>query len=407
MTLRLLKLFDRVLQLLVPADAARICWISDPDYVGNAHHLYRHVLTARSGFEHVWLVTDRGASKRIRADFERWGAAQRGHRLRVLRRHTAAGYVAYLRSRWVFHTCGVYRWVASAVGRDCVSLWHGMPIKAIGALNTVTPNPYPTYGTLHLATSDFYRYLMAQAFCATTDEVLLTGLPRCDVLHGARPLTTDADQLRAVLGVPPTDRLVLWLPTYRTMRGRRGTGATGGAAARGFLDDLTVEQLHRLDEAAAAAEATVVVKPHPYDPFNDVDHDLGLCHVRVVRSPEWLATGVELYDALAFADGLVTDISSVLIDWLTTTRPLGMVGFHPDRYTRDVLFDVSVLRTSPRIQDLADPDQLAVFFDRVANGTPVPSEEDDLSAWLYHPDLVEGCERVLAEVGLSHGGTRG
>src|SRR5690606_31479328 len=172
LALPLLRVLDRIAQLLVPPVPGRIGWVTDPDGIGNAYHLFRHAVTTRRDLHHVWLVVDEAAGRRLQEDFAAFGGLARGHRLDVVARHGLAGYLAYLRCRHVFHTHGVYRWVASALRRDCVSLWHGLPIKAIGALNTITPNPHPTYGTLHVATSDFFRYVIATAFRATPDEVL-------------------------------------------------------------------------------------------------------------------------------------------------------------------------------------------------------------------------------------------
>lgn len=401
--LGVLRLLDRVLQVLVRPDPRQLAWISDPDHVGNAYHLFRHAVTTRRDLTHVWLVVDDDVRPRIEAAFAAYGGPERGHRLVVRDRHSLAGYLAFVRSRRSFHTHGVYRWTTSAVGRDCVSLWHGMPIKAIGALNTISPNPHPTFGTLHLATSDFYRYVIAAAFDAPVDDVLLSGLPRCDVLHQPHPLAPDAATVRRALGVPVDGRLVLWLPTYRTP-GHGVRDSHGIAGFQTFLDDLTADQWRRVDEECARTGSTVLVKPHPTDPLNDVDHDvareLGLRHVRVIASPDWLALGLELYDVLAVTDGLISDLSSVLIDWLPTPRPVGMVGFDPATYTRDVLVPVSTLQDSRRVHDLADDAMLVAFFDRVASGVPVPEDDDDLSTWLYRPDLTDGCETVLRAVDL-------
>lgn len=403
LVLRLLQALDWLLQVVVRPDPRQVAWISEPDYVGNAFHLYRHTITERTGLTHVWLVVDPAVAHRVEADFAAWGGPDRGHRLRVVDRHSLVGYWAFLRSRRSFHTHGVYRWTVSAVGRDCVSLWHGMPIKAIGALNTISPNPYPTHGSLHLATSDFFRYVIAAAFDVPTTNVLLTGLPRCDVLHRPHPTAASGPAVRQALGVPPDARLVLWLPTYRTP-GHRTHATRGRVGFQTFLDDLTDEQWRRLDDEAGRTGTAVLVKPHPTDPVNDVDvdlrRDLGLHHVRLVSSPAWLTLGLELYDVLAVTDGLISDLSSVLIDWLPTPRPVGMLGFDPATYTRDVLFDVARLQGSRRVHDLSDDAMLVSYFDHVARGAPVSEDGDAVTEWLYRRDLTHGCETVLDAVGL-------
>lgn len=395
--LRVLRWLDALAQLLVPARDDRVAWISDPDYIGNAHHLYRHVVSTRDAVEHVWLITDPSLRERIEADFVRFGGPTRQHRLQVLDRHSLRGYLAFLRCRRVFHTHGVYRWTTTAVRRQCVSLWHGMPIKAIGALNRRSPNPHPTFGTLHVATSHFFRYVIAAAFGARDDEVLLTGLPRCDVLYRPHPAAPDAEQVREALGVDRDRHLVLWLPTYRTP-GHRQWANDGVVGFQTFLDDLTDAQWDMVEREARRTGTEVLVKPHPHDPLNESGHRLSHEHVRLITAQEWTDLELELYDVLAVTDGLISDLSSVLIDWLPTGRPLGMAGFDPETYTRDVLFPVETLHRSARVHDLSDPSVITAFFDAVASGRRSPL--DDTVTWLYPPDLTDGCETVLDAVGM-------
>lgn len=393
-----LNTVDALAQRIVPPKAERIAWVSDPDYIGNAFHLYRHVLTTRPGIEHVWLTTDPAAKRRIERDLEAFAPSiAPGSSVRVARRHSAIGYWRRLRCRLIFHTHGLYP-MSTAHRRAVVSLWHGMPVKCIGALNTISPDPHPTFGTMHVATSHLFRHVIAAAFQATPDQVLRTGLPRCDVLTDPHPLAPSRAAIRTALGVPPDDRLIVWLPTYRTP-GHRRDAPPGVAGFQTFLDDLSDEEWQRIDQLAAQHGCRIVMKLHPHDPLNDVDFDLGRERIRLLRSAEWLETGIELYDMLAATDGLISDVSSVLIDYLATSRPLGIIGFDPDTYTRDVVFPVAALLASSRIHDLADEAAVVDFFVRV--GRPERSVvHDDLSPWLNDVERGAGCETVLAAVGL-------
>lgn len=396
--LRVLQLLDRLLQLLVPPRRDQLAWMSDPDYIGSAHHLYRHALRTRPGLRHVWLVADDDARARVEADLARWaGRLAPGARVAVRHRQRPAGYWAALRSRWVVHTHGTYPMTRTAArGRQVVSLWHGMPIKAIGALNRRSPNPHPTFGTLHVATSPSYRPIIAAAFRAPEADVLLTALPRCDVLARPDPLGPAAAEVRAALGLAADRRLILWTPTYRSF-----AGATAGpeAGARTFLDDLPSGFVERLADAADRHGCEVVVKLHPQDPLNGRAHEVDLGPLRLVTARAWLATGFELYDLVALADALVTDVSSLLVDWLATDRPLGIVGFDPATYPRDVVVDVARITGASRVHDLTDPEQLEDLVARAGAGRPC-GREDDLSGWLSAAPAGEGCETVLGAMGL-------
>lgn len=398
--LRFAQAVDAVLQVLVPPKQTQIAWISEPDYVGNSAHLFRHMVATRGGYEHVWLIEHDEGRHRIEADVAGFGSAlMPGTKVRVVDRHSARGYWTYLRSRRIFHTHGVYRTTRSAGRRDVVSLWHGMPIKCIGALNTISTNPHPTFGTMHIATSAMFRYVIAAAFPSPVERVLITGLPRCDVLTSPHPLAPPPEAIRAAVGVPDERRLVVWMPTYRTS-GHRRNATPGIVGFRTFLDDLSDEQWQAVDELAGQHGCTVVVKLHPQDPLNETDYQPSLRNVRLMRSAEWLATGFELYDMLALSDALISDISSVLLDYLATDRPIGIIGFDLETYNRDVVFPVDALLHSTRIHDLSHADQLQDFFQRTGSGTKVTPDEDDLSIWLSDVPPGTGCETVLRAVDL-------
>ena len=389
-------------QVLVPPRRDQVAWMSHPDHVGNAFHLFRHVVTTRHDLRHVWLVADADAAEAIRADFARWEGAGRGHTLHVKDRHGPAGAFALLRSRCSFHTHGVPRWMTRAVRRECVSLWHGMPIKAIGALNTRSPNPHPTFGTLHVATTEHYQAVIGRAFHAPPDEVLLTRLPRCDVLGRPHEKGPDAASIRARLGLPEDGPLVLWLPTYRTP-GHLRDAQDGVLGYRTFLDDLAPGQAQELLAQVRRVGAHLVLKPHPDDPVNRAGEQAldraGLEGIHVITAAAWLEAGIELYDALAHVDGLVSDVSSVLLDWLETTRPLGLLGFDPDTYTRDVVVDVDALWASPRVHRLDLGGGPATFADDVAATRPMVPDPA-LADLVTDPDAPPGCETVLAATTL-------
>lgn len=395
-----LRAVDAVLQVVVPPKPTQVAWISVPDYVGNSAHLFRHMVTTRSGYQHVWLVDHEEGRRRIEADVAGFGAALApSTTVRVVDRHSARGYWSYLRSRRIFHTHGVYRTTRSAGRRDVVSLWHGMPIKCIGALNTISTNPYPTFGTMHLATSAMFRYVIAAAFPSPMERVLVTGLPRCDVLTTPHPLAPAPEAIRAAVGIPDDRRLVVWMPTYRTS-GHMQNATPGIVGFRTFLDDLTDEQWHAVDRLAGEHGCFILVKLHPQDPLNETDYQPSFEHMRLMRSSEWLATGFELYDMLALSDALISDISSVLLDYLVTDRPMGIIGFDLGTYNRDVVFPVDALLRSSRIHDLSHGDQLEDFFRQVGSGVKVTPEEDDLSLWLSDTAPGTGCETVLTAVGI-------
>ncbi|TWG93963.1 CDP-glycerol glycerophosphotransferase [Nocardioides sp. J9] len=139
---------------------------------------------------------------------------------------------------------------------------------------------------------------MASAFGVPERMVHMTGLPRHDRLtvgisHGSG-----------------SRRHGLYLPTHR------GEGA-------GSLEDL-FDGIERLDDELTSLNASLRVKLHHYHGA-DSGAVQGLKNIEIVDDSSW---NFDLQEELASCDFLVTDYSSVAIDFLVTGRPI--VYFAPD-----------------------------------------------------------------------------
>ena len=392
--LPVLHVLDAVAQRAVPVRDRRVLYASMPDYADSAYPVFRHLLETRRDLEHVWLVRRPEVADRIRQDFASADGTARGHRL-VIRPWTMRSYAHFLRCRYVFHTHGVYGFSPPRGGRIQVCLWHGMPVKAIRRLHRGDHGYYPVHGTFHLATSSFFRYVIAGVFDAHPDDVLVSGLPRTDVLKGTMPPRHDREAIAAQLGLDPAKRWVLWMPTHRSE-----PGAVGTDAKRTFVEAVDPALIDALDAAAGRNGAEVVVKLHPFDLLNDEPVDLGRDHLRLLTAPQWEATGIQLYDLVAASDALITDISSIFIDYLHTGNPIGILGFDAATYTRETLFDPALLLRCRAAHALAAPEDIEAFLAGMSNPPGEPSGAGDLSVVFNEDQEIVSTAHVVDAVGL-------
>ena len=195
-----LRLLDRIAQRLVPVKANRVFYASMPDYADSAHAVYRHLLETRRDLEHVWLVRDRGLTERIRAEFA--GHDAEGHRV-VVKAWSPRSYLSFLPRPMDLPHPWRLRLLGAVPGRTAVCLWHGMPVKAIRRLHDGDFEMFPVFGTVHVATSSFFRYIIAGVFGVHPSSVLVSGLPRVDVLKGHAPPRHDRAAIARHLGLDP------------------------------------------------------------------------------------------------------------------------------------------------------------------------------------------------------------
>jgi CDP-glycerol glycerophosphotransferase (TagB/SpsB family) len=386
-----LSLADWVLQIAVPPVRHRVCYASIPDFTDNAFYLFAHAIRTRRGLEHVWLVQEAVSTARIEAEFARLTAqyGERGHSLRVMRWRSPSAYWAFLRSAVVAHTHGVYNFSRAAVRRFRIGLWHGMPIKCIGSLNADSPKAPRQFATHYLSTSYFFRYVLAQAFDVTPSRVLVVGLPRNDALQFAQSRVRDAADIHHRLGVGEAQPFVLWLPTFRA----EGKALSAPAnRLQSFMDDVDTATLERFVAHARERGCVIVVKLHPSE--KSIAHELlpPDSNLRVFTDTQWRATEVQLYDALGVASGLVSDVSSVLIDFAITGRPIGCFGYDARAYTRDLIFPLDYLADALALKNIDSAARATEFLDQVVAAVPKPAP---CSKIFVHSEEAPASEAVL------------
>ena len=307
---------------------------------------------------------------------------------RVLSVRSFAGIRAFWRARVVVHSHGVFGSRATSRRKVFVNVWHGMPIKRLEAGSDV--GRYQTSWTI--ATAQVHADHLAETWNLTPDQVVITGLPRNDVLvreAGApRP-----GRLRAFAGDGP---LVAWLPTFRT-----NVATTAGAVVDG-VDAGTVTQFagatpEVVDALMARLGLHAIIKPHPLAPRPDRAE---FPNLQVWADVDLADAGLTLYRLLAHADIVITDHSSVWIDYLLVQRPMvfAVSDFAEYAETRGFYFSsVPDLLPGPMVIDLAGLE--AALAAAVAGDDGWEDRRRDaLERHHVHPDA-HSADRVAALVG--------
>jgi hypothetical protein len=253
-----------------------------------------------------------------------------------------AGLTAYLRASAVLFTHGLYGSPKPWARKPIVNLWHGDGPKDIRPDKTVGARIASTYV---VGSTSLFTDFKASAFGVPADHVLVTGNPRTDQFW--RPIEPGC---RARLGI--TGEFVVWMPTFRQARAVGAVRVHDNAAP---ADDGHAE-LGPLLEGLRARGVQLVVKPHPLDA--DRRRVPGMV---TVDDDDLAAAGVNLYALLGASSGLVTDYSSVWVDYLLVNRPIAFSV--PDRASYDrELYPADTLDWVPG--EVVDPDHqpFASFF---------------------------------------------
>lgn len=316
----------------------KVCFSSVPDFSDNAYAMYRCFV--RNGlytkFKLVWLVYDKNRLQEIREK-----ACAIEDNTTVVYKYSLHGIWVYVRSRYVFETHGLYPFLKMNQHPDKhICLWHGMPLKKLGASIGMASSPNCDYT---ISTSAVFRDKMSQAFAKPEDKVLVTGQPRNDFFFEPSDYFKDIDFDKSRYR-----KVGAWLPTYR--KSVFGELRNDGEYEEGKITFMSVSDLKRLDEELERQNVFLFIKIHLMDALQTYVFPK-FKNILIIKPSEF---SYQLYPFLGSCDYLLTDYSSVFIDFDITGKPMGFVMDDIDEYrnTRGLYFDdLESVLPGPIIQD--------------------------------------------------------
>ena len=326
-----LKITLALIYKLIPFSLVRkrkkVCFASVPNFSDSSLAVARHMIKNNPEYEIFWLVVGSG---NIAAP------ADIAEHIHVVKKNTLRGFWHFVSSALVFHTHGIYSFVKGG-GPFQVGLWHGMPIKNIGFRDGKSQSQV-VYSDVVISTSAYFSKIMAESFGLPLERVWLTGLPRNDDLANSNP--EDRNYLERFFGGNANTKIVAWLPTYR----QSYCGDVRiDSLKKSFLDEWDSGFLKRLDDFCSKENIAIFIKLHPMDYLNNNLPAAALKSIRLITSEQWEAYGFDLYRALSCSDALISDISSVIVDYFVTGKPIGITTKSIDSYERGIISEIKSL----------------------------------------------------------------
>lgn len=296
-----------------------IVFNSFPDVSGNALALYEYILKNRTdiieNYKLVWTVRDKSVEEARKILEIRTGNSFKHN---IIKKKRLYGFLCYFSAKYVVSTHGYFPMIETAPNQTHINLWHGMPFKRIGRLlEGPRTNGRQDEADSSIATSETFRNLMAKAFGISTENVYVTGQPCNDLLF--------KDNLAlANLNINKKDysKIILWMPTYRNST--FGDIRKDGNAESFGVREVLLNEFDNLEKILTKNNYLLLIKPHPMDEICKINFRSSN-HIRVISNEYLDSKNVLLYELLGNCDILLTDYSSVFIDFLITNKPIAFV----------------------------------------------------------------------------------
>lgn len=260
-----------------------------------------------------------------------------------------------------------------------INLWHGVPLKKIALMENqlglsryyfrwIFSNNYKYI----LTTSDELKGLMADSFGVCEDKIKVWGQPRNDYLFHEIDRTVCLKEIYGSL--PEYEKLVLYAPTFREY---------GTTEIFPFSDF----DLQELDEYLEKNKILIFLRMHISEE-----------NVNVLLSKRILCMNADVVDdvteILNIFDMLITDYSSIYIDYLLLNRPIIFLPYDKEEYLQKRGLNFNYDEVTPGAKPESQKEFLSVFNWNHDNYAESRNKVNNLFNQIHEPCSEDICRSV-------------
>ncbi len=307
-------------------------YVKGMDFSDNARALFEYMLRNEYNrtYKLVWIVNDPKDYKKYNSisnvEFVSWNWSLTKNELE--------------RDRYYRNLClAKYIFFTDAYGfaRNCrhdqirIQLWHGCGFKT--RINfSRCENRYEFMTVI----SDLYADIHQDIYGLRKEQLLITGYAKTDWLFG----NLKVDRLRG-LEIPRAKKYIFWLPTFRTAH-----SVLVQLNEQAFLNETgfpvinTMEELECLNQELVNYNVVLIIKLHPFQRMENIC-SISFSNIFMLKSEFLYDEDIQINELLPLADALISDYSSVAVDYLLLDRPIAFTLDDVKEYeeSRGFVFD--------------------------------------------------------------------
>jgi len=271
-----------------------------------------------------------------------------------------------------------------------LNMGHGVPLKKVGLTRGARGIP----ADFTLATSELTKKAFVAATGVSPESIIIAGYPRNDLLIREKARKSEL-KARLKGNLAQFDKIIIWLPTFRTDT-KAGHGVNGVPADNAFqIEGFDVQAFNAL---LAKYNVCCIVKPHPLDVKRS--DDLTHSNIRIIDDEWMFRQGITLYHLTACSDILVSDISSIILDYLLLDQPVLCFSTDFDEYKagRGYMFDDLESWLPGKL--LRNQDQFTEYLEGILKTGQDPWEEKrkEMKKAFFAYDDADSSKRMLEHV---------
>ena len=211
-----------------------------------------------------------------------------------------------------------------------INLWHGCGYKD----KSDSQGKGPANFDLALVPGKLFVTPKSHFWNICKENILPIGYPRYDWLKVKAPA---AQQLLDSYKKNQRSKVVMWMPTYRADKNGVYTD-TNTITQFPLIDNL--EHWYELDGFCAEHNVVLIVKLHPFQKEYDIPFSK-FGFIKEIDNSIFDNADVPMYKFIGLTDALISDYSSVAVDYLIVNRPMAFTldDFEEYSQARGFVFD--------------------------------------------------------------------
>lgn len=314
----------KMLDCILPKNSRKIVFCGFPDFSDNAREYYEYMKANHSDeYELVWLYTD---SKNRNYPFieNKYSA------------NSFKGIMQLLTAKYFVYTGLYLNNLCTLKKHVFLQLWHGMPLKTLGFTEKDIDQKFYDQYQDHaqsghfFVSSDIFKLSMIASFLMNPNRVHITGQSKTDCILSKR----NNAQIREFINYDKYSKVIIYSPTYKEAERNNRRDIDKEFNNIFYCDDYSQDNFYKMLEDK---NILFIVKPHPFDEnfYRQYMEAGGLNHpnIKVVFDNDMKENNFYFYEFFQFADLMITDFSSIGIDYLITKKPIIFLSSTAEEYS--------------------------------------------------------------------------
>jgi len=401
------NLFKKIIKLFIYTAMLPIYWLSylvpkdknlwifgawfGEKYADNSKYLFEYINKNHTEIKAIWLTNNQNTFELIK---------KKGYK--VFKTYSLKGLFYALRAQVGIISTGLKDINIYTTGNmKIVQLWHGIPLKKIMFDDKITfkhPNFFKNItflifpflkrdfyysNTIFIATSEEVQKRMSSAFNVRLDKVKVTGYPRNDSFF--QSLRKDLDFVKKLLYFKSIGKkIVIYMPTHR----REG---------KLNICKFLFSNLSFLNSRLEWLNCILLVKLHYYH-LNEISYLTNENYSNIIVLNDKLIEQ-DIYNILKLTDILITDYSSVYLDYLLLNKPIIFAPFDLEDYLkndREFYYNYNEVTPGPKAKNWEEV--IKYLEDFIKNPQLYKEEREKIKNFFHKYKDGNSSKRVFQEI---------